>query len=98
MPYYASLGASGGVAAIIFATIYLDPWQKISFFFLPGMPSIVFAVGYLIFTAYMARRGQGRVNHDAHFWGSVFGFLWMIVIDPSHGQYFLNQLLHPGAG
>ena len=32
--YYRSLGASGGVAAIIFATVYFDPWNKIYIFFI----------------------------------------------------------------
>src|SRR6218665_1318054 len=43
-PGYRSLGASGGVAAIIFASIYMAPWNKIYMFFAIGMPSIVFAV------------------------------------------------------
>ncbi len=94
-PGYRSLGASGGVAAVIFATIYLEPWNKIYIFFAIGLPSIVFAIIYLAYTAYLARRGYGIVNHDAHFWGSVFGLLFMLIIDPSHGQYFMDKLLHP---
>lgn len=94
-PGYRSLGASGGVAAIIFASIYLDPWNTISIFFAIPMPSIVFAVLYLAYTAYLARKGAGIVNHDAHLWGSLYGLLFMIVIDPSHGMYFIEQLQHP---
>jgi membrane associated rhomboid family serine protease len=94
-PGYRSLGASGGVAAIIFASIYLSPWNKIYIFFAIGMPSIVFAVLYLAYTAYLARKGEGIVNHDAHLWGSVYGLLFMIIIDPTHGMYFLEKLQHP---
>lgn len=94
-PGYRSLGASGGVAAIIFASIYLQPWNKIYIFFAIGMPSIVFAVLYLAYTAYLARKGAGIVNHDAHLWGSVYGLLFMVVVDPSHGLYFIDQLRHP---
>lgn len=94
-PAYRSLGASGGVAAIVFAMIYLAPWSKIYLFFAIGIPSIVFAVVYLGYTAYMAKTGKGYVNHDAHFWGSVFGFLFMIFIDPTHGISFINLLMHP---
>lgn len=94
VPGYVSLGASGGVAAILFATIYLSPWSQILVFFIP-MPSIVFAVAYLIYSAYLARTGHGRVNHDAHFWGSLFGLLCMLIIDPSHGGIFFSQVLHP---
>lgn len=94
--YYRSLGASGGVAAILFATVYFAPWAKIYLFFIPiGIPSIVFAILYLIYSAYMSRRGGGSVNHDAHFWGSVYGFLFALFIDPTHGNSFLYQILNP---
>jgi len=95
-PGYASLGASGGVAAIIFAAIYWAPWEEIRIFFSIPMPSIVFAVLYLIGTAYMARRGTGNINHDAHLWGAIFGFVAMIAIDPTHGRRFLELMTRPG--
>lgn len=94
-PGYRSLGASGGVAAIIFATIYLDPWNIIYFFFAIPLPSIIFAVIYLAYTAYLAKKDAGIVNHDAHLWGSIFGLLFMVVIDPSHGLSFVQLLMHP---
>lgn len=94
-PGYRSLGASGGVAAVIFASIYLQPWNQICMFFAICIPSILFAVVYLSYTAYLARKGYGIVNHDAHLWGSVFGLVFMLVIDQSHGRYFLEELMHP---
>lgn len=97
-PGYRSLGASGGVAAIIFACIYLDPWNVIYIFFSIPMPSILFAVIYLVYTAYLAKKDAGIVNHDAHLWGSIFGLLFMLVVDPSHGMYFIQMLQHPRFG
>ena len=94
-PDYRSLGASGGVAAIIFAMIYLAPWSKIYLFFAIGIPSVLFAVLYLIYTAYMAKTGRGYVNHDAHLWGSVFGLVFMVFVDPSHGMSFIELLKNP---
>lgn len=89
---YRSLGASGGVAATVFAMIYVEPWSKLYIFFAIPVPSIVFAIGYLGYTAYMAKKGGVRVNHDAHLWGSVFGILFMLLVDPTHGASFFEQL------
>ena len=94
--YYRSLGASGGVAALIFFVIYYYPWSRIGIIFIPvGIPSIVFGGLYLAYEAYMAKRGAGNVNHNAHFWGSVYGLFFAFVIDPSHGASFLDSLTHP---
>ncbi len=94
--YYRSLGASGGVASIIFFTIYYSPWSRISLMFIPiGIPSILFGVLYLVYEAYMGKRAAGNVNHDAHFWGSVYGLLFALMIDPTHGLGFLQELMHP---
>jgi len=40
----------------------------------------------------MSRSGKGIVNHDAHLWGSVYGLLFMVAIDPTHGAYFIQQI------
>lgn len=90
-PYYRSLGASGGVASVLFASVYFAPWTTIRIFFIP-MPNILFAVLYLIYSAYMSRRSSDRINHDAHFWGAVWGFVFTLAIEPSHGRMFLLQL------
>jgi membrane associated rhomboid family serine protease len=92
--YYRSLGASGGVSAVLFSFIYFAPWQTIYIWFIP-IPGILAAVGYLIYSAYMSRRGGDNVNHDAHFWGAVFGFLFTLLFAPDHGQGFFWQLVHP---
>lgn len=94
--YYRSLGASGGVSSIIFFSIYYEPWNRIGIFPFPfGIPSVIFGGLYLAYEAYMAKRGAGNVNHDAHFWGSVFGLLCALAADPSHGRYFIDAIFHP---
>ncbi len=92
--YYRSLGASGGVAAVLFAFIFFAPWQTISFWFIP-IPGILAGVGYLAYSAYMVKKGGDYINHDAHFAGAIYGFLFLIAFEPNHGLTFLNQLLHP---
>jgi membrane associated rhomboid family serine protease len=94
--YYRSLGASGGVASVMFFFIYFAPWSKLYIIFLPiGIPAIIFGVLYLIYEAYMAKKGGGYMNHDAHFWGAVYGLAYALVIDPTHGKLFINSIMNP---
>ena len=94
--YYRSLGASGGVAAIMFFFIYFAPWSKLYIIFLPiGIPAILFGVLYLVYEAYMAKKGGSTMNHDAHFWGAVYGLVYALIIDPTHGKLFLHAVLNP---
>ena len=91
---YASLGASGGVSAILFAFIFLFPWETIFIFFIPA-PAIVFGVIYLVYSQYMARRGGDNINHDAHFWGAIFGIVFVMAIDPQAIHRFLESITNP---
>ena len=83
-PQYASLGASGAISAVLFANIVYFPGN--SLFILPipvPIPAPVFAVGYLVYSWYSARQAKGRINHDAHLGGALFGLLFVLVTDPS---------------
>lgn len=91
--YYNSVGASGGVSAILFCSIFFNPWAKLGLYFVIPVPAIIFGVGYLIYSQYMSRRNVDNVNHDAHFVGAVFGFLFPMLIKFSFVYIFINQLL-----
>lgn len=91
---YRALGASGAVAAVMFSFIYYAPWSTLYFWFIP-MPSIVFGVAYLAYSAYAAKKANDNVGHDAHFYGAVFGFIFTLIFDPTHGGYFIEQIAHP---
>jgi len=91
-PYYNAVGASGAVSAFVFASIFFAPWQTLLFYFIP-IPGIVFGVIYLVYSQYMSRRDRDHINHDAHFLGAVFGFLYPLFIDPSLFTFFLHQLV-----
>lgn len=79
--HYKSLGASGAVSAVIFARILLIPKAGIGFAFIPGIniPGYIFAVLYLVVSAYLDKRGGGNINHGAHFWGAIFGLIFTII-------------------
>ena len=90
---YNSLGASGGVSAVLFAFILLAPWTRI---YVPiPMPAIVYAVGYVGYSFWMDRRGGDNINHSAHLSGAIYGVLFMLLVDSRVGPYFLQQLGNP---
>ncbi len=95
---YRSLGASGAVSAVVFACILFNPWGLIRLYGIP-FPFIAYAILYLIYCVYMAKRGIGNINHDAHLWGSVFGFvitvLLMLVKRPDLLAESWYRLIHP---
>ncbi|WP_205685535.1 rhomboid family intramembrane serine protease [Flavipsychrobacter stenotrophus] len=93
---YAALGASGGVSSILFFVIYFFPWSKISMYFIPiGIPAIIYGVLYTLYSLYMSKRGNDNIGHDAHLGGALYGFVFALIVDPTHGQMFLYQILHP---
>jgi membrane associated rhomboid family serine protease len=82
-PQYASLGASGAISAVLFAAIVYFPWQKLFIIPIPvPIPAPLFAIGYVAFSWYSARHPRGRINHDAHLGGALFGLAWVLLTDP----------------
>jgi hypothetical protein len=43
----------------------------------------------------MSRKGGDHVNHDAHFYGALFGILFTIAVRPDVLDIFTNELMHP---
>lgn len=89
--WYTSIGASGAVSAVLFAAIFLNPWDKILLFAAVPVPGIVFGVLYLIYCQYMARRGGDHINHNAHFYGALYGFVFPVILEPRLFQVFLSH-------
>jgi len=91
---YRSLGASGAVSAVVFAFILLKPWVSVYVFFIP-VPAIIYAVLFLVYSAFMSRKGGDNINHDAHFYGALFGVVFTIAVRPEVIKIFLDELSHP---
>ena len=83
-PQYASLGASGAISAVLFAAIVYFPWMELFIIPIPlPIPAPLFAVGYVAYSWYSARQARGRINHDAHLGGALFGLLFVLLTDPA---------------
>ncbi len=90
--WYNSVGASGAVSAVIFTSIFFNPLDRLYFFAVIPIPGIVFAILYLVYSSYMSRRSRDNINHDAHFLGAVYGFVFPFLIDLDLISHFLEGL------
>ncbi|HTL14326.1 MAG TPA: rhomboid family intramembrane serine protease [Thermomonas sp.] len=90
---YRSLGASGGVSAVLFAYILFDPWSKLIIFPIPvPLPAFLFALLYVGYSIWMDRRGGGNVNHSAHLWGAAYGVAFTLLLEPRVLAHFTQSL------
>lgn len=93
-PRYNSLGASGGVSAVIFAFIIFEPLARICLYFALCMPGFILGGLYIIFSWYQGRKSNDNINHDAHLYGALFGFLFCVIVAPSSIGDFIEQIRH----
>ncbi|MCL3779649.1 rhomboid family intramembrane serine protease [Prolixibacteraceae bacterium JC049] len=90
--YYNAVGASGGVASVMFTAVFFEPWSKLLLFGIVPIPGIVFAVAYLAYSYHMAKKKVDNIGHDAHFLGAVFGFVYPILLNSSLFSHFIEKL------
>ena len=80
-PNYNSLGASGAVSAVLFLPLLC-------------IPGFIFGILFLIYSYYQGRKMSDNINHDAHFYGAVFGIIFGIAIEPGVIVSFFDQILN----
>jgi len=81
---YSSIGASGAVSGVIFATIALFPDMTMSLMLLPiPMPAWLFGLLYIIYTIYGMKQRNDMIAHEAHFGGAIIGMLMAIMLQPT---------------
>ena len=82
-PNYASLGASGAILALLFASIVYFPRSRLLILPIPiPIPAPLFAVVYLAWSYYSSRNSKDRINHDAHIAGALTGAAFVALTDP----------------
>jgi len=90
---YAALGASGGVASIVFAAIVFAPWQNLYLYGVVAIPQIIAGVLYLAYSWYQDKRAADNIGHMAHFAGAIWGFVFTILMEPRLFSYFVAETL-----
>lgn len=93
-PQYFTLGASGAVSGVIFSSVLFNPLQELGFLILPGIgiPGYIFGPLYLLYCYYAAKRQGDNINHDAHMWGAIGGFLITVSLYPDVLPYFFSAI------
>lgn len=80
-PDYATLGASGAVSGVLFAYIYLYPLRSIYLLFIPiPIPAFIFGILYLAYSMYESKQERGKINHEAHIAGALWGIIYLLVL------------------
>jgi membrane associated rhomboid family serine protease len=90
---YTAVGASGAVSSVVFAFILFNPLQSFYFIFIPfPIPAYIFGALYMGVSYYLAKQNRGKIGHDAHFFGALFGIMFTILLDKSLAVRFVELL------
>jgi membrane associated rhomboid family serine protease len=92
--HYTSVGASGAVAGLIFASIAVTPGLRIFF-----LPSWIFGIAYVLYTIYAIRSRRTDVGHAAHLGGALIGMAVAVLMFPmvlQHNWFPIVAILAPG--
>ena len=91
-PAYRALGASGGVASVVFSSILFYPTNDICLYGLLCIPGFILGVLYVLYSYYSGKRMGDNINHDAHLYGAVYGFVLSLVLVPQALPSFFEQI------
>jgi membrane associated rhomboid family serine protease len=92
-PEYRTLGASGAISGVLFASIVYLPTQSLIILPIPvPIPAPLYGIGYLAYSWWSARQDRGRINHDAHFGGAIAGLVFVAMVSPGAYPRALAQL------
>jgi membrane associated rhomboid family serine protease len=92
-PYFASIGASGAVAGVLFMYIMLNPWAMLGLFAVIPIPAILFGGLYLWYSSWASKNSHDLVDHDAHFFGAVTGMMVLVAIKPAIFGAFVQEVI-----
>lgn len=92
-PGYNSLGASGAVSAMVFASIIYLPLNKICLFAIFCLPGFILGTLYIIYSYTQSKSLSDNINHQAHLYGAIYGIIIAIVIYPPAALEFFEKVL-----
>lgn len=91
---YLAIGASGATSGIVFAFILANPMAMLGVFFIIPMPAVLFGILYLVYSSWASKKGQGNIDHDAHFYGAIAGFMFTLALRPALITDFFAKIIN----
>jgi membrane associated rhomboid family serine protease len=91
---FASIGASGAVSGLMFTFVLLDPWNVLRLYGIIPISAIIGAIIYMIYTHWASRNSNDNIDHDAHYWGAIYGMIFIIICHPAIYTQFIHKLIH----
>jgi membrane associated rhomboid family serine protease len=92
IPGYGSLGASGAISGMIMSAVILAPAMDMNIMIFGFLPGWLFAIMYLSYSYYAARRMMDNVAHEAHLWGAIAGIIFTFALLPKEAWKFVEML------
>jgi membrane associated rhomboid family serine protease len=93
---YSSLGASGAISSVMFCWIMLSPLGTIGFFLIPmkGWVAgiVLLGVSYFLIRRKKTGKHNDNISHESHFWGALFGIVFILVAKPEVAKEFIHQV------
>ena len=81
---YNSVGASGAVCGVIFASIALFPGMEVGMLFIPlSIPGWIYGLLYVSYSIYGIKSRKGNIGHEAHLGGALVGMMAALLMEPA---------------
>ncbi|PIQ49489.1 MAG: rhomboid family intramembrane serine protease [Cytophagales bacterium CG12_big_fil_rev_8_21_14_0_65_40_12] len=91
-PGYNSLGASGGVSALVLAFILFDPVRDLCLYAIICLPGYILGGLFIAYSVIMSKRNADNINHDAHLFGALYGMIFTLILRPSTLSSFIEAI------
>ena len=93
-PNYRSLGASGALSGLTLALAMFAPMAQFSLLFMFPMPAFVFAICYIVISAWASSSGSlPGVAHAGHLGGALAGIAIVCIWYPHVPQAMIDQIV-----
>lgn len=92
IPGYGCLGASGAISGVLMSAVILAPAMGDQIMIWGILPGWLFALIYLGYSYYAARRMMDNVAHEAHLWGAIAGIVFTFIMLPKESWKFVEMV------